>query len=580
MRNEIIKVRVFDDKRLAIDILSGPRYAEAYNRIRQLPESKWQYGTWLAPYTELNVEKLTSLFTPAEMDLDEDARATLRYFELTLRQARKKAKHRWEYIFDDAVPAVPFAFTTTPYKHQIVGLDAVHESEFFGLLMEMGTGKTKVMIDELVWQTQMTDKSVRVLVVCPKTIINTWKKEIAKHAPPTMPVFVERVVSEVKGIETLIAGVRDPARLKIWVINYEIVGTMLEALQKMNFDDVILDESTRIKTGSAKRTKAVIALRDSCRRRFILSGNPVVNTIRDLYWQFEFLAPGLLGFSTEDAFTAATDNIIDVKGRDWTTISGYTMDRLKASIANHSFIVKKKQCLDLPDKVFETIEVEMSSEQNELYEQMLNWFLASLEDTKTTATCAIVQMLRLHQICCGFLRNTSGEEIDIPNATTKTDALRELMDDLDGHKAIIWCRFRHDISTVCKLLDQMRIKYAVMNGDTKQADRDTIEDRFNHDDTLSVIVGEPGTGGLGLTLVGNEEHPCTQVVYFSNDFSLEKRVQSEDRCHRIGMHDKVTYTDIVVGNSIEEKIVERLQSKRSLSEDLRDMESIKRFLLR
>jgi SNF2 family DNA or RNA helicase len=145
-------------------------------------------------------------------------------------------------------------------------------------------------------------------------------------------------------------------------------------------------------------------------------------------------------------------------------------------------------------------------------------------------------------------------------------------------KVLVWVSFQQDIDTISEALTTAGISHMALSGRTPGKERDTVEERFNETD-VRVMIGEAGTGGLGLTLLGSAEMPCSTVVYYSNDYSLTKRLQSEDRCHRIGQTHNVTYIDLVCAKSIDQHIAARLQSKKELSEDMQNMKTIRAALL-
>jgi SNF2 family DNA or RNA helicase len=593
-RRKLFRLSVFDDRRFALTFyrLDSATWDEALERVRQLPERKWSRDLqcWLIPFSAANVEHIRTNFHPEEYDLDEESSVVLRYATTREEIAEKKERRRWEYIFNDVVPPVNFSPYRQPYKHQIVALDALHNSTFFALLMEMGTGKTKVIVDESVWQAQLRlsrgEKPFKVLIVCPRTIQRTWLQEINKDTPPDLPYWAGKMETSIRGMQTLLDMATARVPLKYVITNYEKLGSMGKALKAIKFDMMVLDESTKIKTPSTHRTKNAIEIGETASRRAILTGAPVTNNILDLFSQFQFLEDGILGYSNYHQFKTHFARIAKLAGRRIEKITGYrNLNELKERVARYSFIVRKDQCLDLPPKNFETRYVEMSEKQAELYMQMLETFIATLTnytDPSGTmkAQVIIVQLLRLAQICCGYMKTASGEERPIPGENPKIEALLDIIEQLSPDaKLLVWARFHHDIKTITQVLTNRHIGWVKLTGGMSDRERDQSVELFNGRNQVRVLVGEPGTGGYGLTLLGHPENPCYTVVYYSNDFSLEKRIQSEDRVHRIGQVRPVTYIDIVCEGTVEERIAVALQKKRDLSETIKDISSIKTLLL-
>jgi SNF2 family DNA or RNA helicase len=183
-----------------------------------------------------------------------------------------------------------------------------------------------------------------------------------------------------------------------------------------------------------------------------------------------------------------------------------------------------------------------------------------LEDDMVTAPQVVTQMLRLQQVLSGHLRTDDGELIEIDNR--RIDALHEVLAEVHG-KVLIWSRFRYDIQTITRSLNLAYGNGSAESyfGDTSDADRQRIVDTFqDKDSNLRFFVGNPQTAGLGLTLTA-----ANTVVYYANDFNLETRIQSEDRCHRIGQNNPVTYVDLLAEGTIDERIVKALQGKLDLS---------------
>ena len=421
------------------------------------------------------------------------------------------------------------------------------------------------------------------LVVCPKTVIGTWIRELQKHA--TQPYYVKRLRGSIRGVQDLLEGLQAPQTLKIWITNYDRIRMNMEALTRMRFDVLVADESTYIKSSRAKRTKAMLDLGETAKRRFILTGTPVGNTLLDLFSQFQFLSPGVLGFSSFTHFKYHYGRFVSTE-RGFEKLVGYqSIKELQTKMASCSFVVKKKDCLDLPEKIFEARYVEMGPVQRNLYEQMVSIALADIEgrleaNTTVQAQVVVVQLLRLAQICCGYMKCIDGTEREIPDGQGKIEALQDIIESVDPEeKLCVWARFRWDVKQMIKLLEKMKVSYACLTGKESETERERSITSFSSDNGARVMIGEPSSGGMGVTLIGSEHRPCTTVVYYSNDFSMLKRVQSEDRSHRIGVKQPVTYIDIVCEDSVEERISKVLQAKKELSEAIKDYRAIRALLL-
>lgn len=565
-----VRVTLLNENHLGLILgrMPSEQFQATLALVRKFPERRWKkdWGVWQVPVTQPNLDYLAKHFPDA--DVDPEAKVVLRYEELTEKRAVRQESKRWLYLYGEHKPVIRYDESlTTPYKHQTVALDALHDTEFFGLLMEQGTGKTKVVVDECFWQAKlrMGDPPFRVLVICPKRCMKeVWEKEFAKHANPDIPYWLGLIYTNAKGVSQITEGVKARVPLKVYVTAYDRMPAMWEVYAKLNLDLVVCDESTRIKSPAAQRTRACHALRDHVQRRAILTGSPVVNNVMDLWSQFEFLQPGSLGYSTYASFRSRFAHFRKLNSGHKKVTGARRGEELKLTMAKHSFVVNKDQCLDLPPKSYQMVEVEMTARQRQLYEQMVEDMVASLGQGECTAKSILTQLLRLAQICSGFLPNV-GDFSD-----TKLEALEEKYEEANS-PVLVWARFRHDVEKVAS-----KFNCPTLYGGTRDPDKSVAD--FNSG-RARMMVGHALTGGLGLTLLGPPDDKCHTVVYYSNDFALEPRIQSEDRCHRIGQTHPVTYYDLVCENSVDYRIAERLQEKRDLAEYVKDMDSIKELLL-
>jgi SNF2 family DNA or RNA helicase len=325
-----------------------------------------------------------------------------------------------------------------------------------------------------------------------------------------------------------------------------------------------VDESTTIKTGSAQRTKNIYKLGRFAKYRRILTGSPVTKSPLDLYTQCAFLSPDLLGFSSFFAFQTRYAVLVkkSMGPRSFNQVVGYRrLDELSEKLHPFAFRVTKEECVDLPPKIYTKREVLLTDEQAELYNQMKRMALAMLEDGQMTTTAtALTQLLRLHQICCGHLKTDDGEIREIKN--NRLDALLDCIEEVSG-KVIIWASYTHDILAIERALSKA---YgggcaATYYGATEGEERQKIVTRFQDPDSdLRFFIGQPKTGGYGLTLTA-----ASTMIYYSNSYDLEVRLQSEDRAHRIGQTKSVTYIDLITPKSVDEKIVTALKNKINIA---------------
>lgn len=466
-----------------------------------------------------------------------------------------------------------YNFKTTPYQHQIDVLKDSWDARYYALFMEMGTGKTKVAIDNMALLYE-ADKIDGVLVIAPKGVYDNWvRNEIPTHMPERINHFILRwTATKTQKFENQLNIVtKHPFQgLKIFVMNVEALSTRRGLRAADDFlrynprNMMVVDESTTIKNRKAVRTRNIIALNRNTLYRRILTGSPITRSPLDLFSQCAFLDEKALGYNSYFAFQARYAKVQKrVMGhRIFNQIVGYRrLDELSDKLTRFSRRVLKADCLDLPDKVYMRRDVDLTPDQARIYKEMKKLALARLDNGELATTASVLtQIMRLHQIVCGFLQPDSGEIQEIPS--NRLSALMDIIEEVQG-KAIIWASYTHDIQQIAESLrDGFGAEsVATYYGATPQDQRQEIVERFQDPDSpLRFFVGQPRTGGFGITLTA-----ANTVIYYSNNYDLEIRLQSEDRAHRIGQTNKVTYIDIVAPQTIDEKIIEALRDKINLA---------------
>ena len=464
---------------------------------------------------------------------------------------------------------VNYKYKLKPFDHQTESLTCGWDRTEFGYFMEMGTGKSKVLIDNM-GMLFLAGKINFALVIAPKGVYRNWvAKEIPEHMSDDVPHRVIRWVSgpnkkqkeEMRSVQDNFAG------LTIFVMNVEAFSSlkgqkagewMARALG--DYGMIAIDESTTIKNHKAKRTKSLMKIAAQFKYRRLLTGSPVTKSPMDIFAQTEFLRPGLLGYESYYAFQGryAVTQRRSMGAQAFQQIVGYkNLDELTSNIDRFSFRVLKKDCLDLPEKIYTVRYVTLTDEQAKMYSLLQQQAMLMFDDGEmVSAPAVITQMLRIQQVMSGHLKTDDGEMKYFPSR--RMDALEEITEEHQG-KAIIWSRFRYDIIQITEMLNKKYGKgsAAAYFGDTSDDDRATAVLNFqNPNHPLRFFVGNPATAGYGLTLT-----EANLVVYYANDFNLETRIQSEDRAHRIGQRNNVTYVDLISEGTLDEKIVESLRNK-------------------
>ena len=472
-----------------------------------------------------------------------------------------------------------YKFKTKPYSHQLTALDRSWNKESYAYFLEMGTGKTKVLIDNL---AMLYDKGKvdGALIIAPKGVIGTWyNNELPAHLPDHIENKTVLWQSNITKSQSRKLGTlfKTGETLHILIMNVEAFSTTkgVDFAQKFLGSHntlMAIDESTTIKTPTAKRTKNILKLAANSKYRRIMTGSPVTKNPLDLFSQCEFLDPWLLNFSSYYAFRNryAEMKTLHMHGRQIQVVNGFkNLGELSDKLKEFSYRVLKEDCLDLPDKIFIKRQITLTPDQRKLYEQMKKEAMAILNGKRVTTVNVLTQLMRLHQITCGHFTADDGSFQRIPN--NRVSELMSILEETEG-KAIIWAHYQLDIKDI---ITQVKKEYGPNSlvdyyGLTPQDERQPNIKKFQDDPQCRFMVGTPSTGGYGITLTA-----ANTVIYFSNGYDLEKRLQSEDRAHRIGQKKSVTYVDLMADDTVDEKIVKALRKKINiasevLGEELRD----------
>ena len=473
-----------------------------------------------------------------------------------------------------------YKFKTKPYAHQIKALEKSWNKIAYAYFMEMGTGKSKVLVDNIAMLYDNGNIN-GALIIAPKGVYRNWYSSeipihLASHIQHKMVLWTASTSkAKDKEYQQLFKSDYD---LHILVMNVEAFSTkkgidFAAKFLRTHRTIMAVDESTTIKTPTAKRTKAIVALGKNAIYRRILTGSPITKSPLDLYTQCEFLDEDLLGHGSFYSFRNRYAIMIDRNfgGRRVQIVGGYKrLDELTDILNVFSYRVLKEDCLDLPEKIYIKREIELTEEQKMAYSTMKSAALAQLNGKLATAPHVLTQMMRLHQITCGHLKTDEGDITEL-----KSNRLSELMDVLDEveGKAIIWANYIYDIEHIVTELkkkygdDSVVQYYGAVPSEQRQTNIEKFQDPKSN---YRFFVGNPQTGGYGITLT------CANtVIYYSNGYDLEKRLQSEVRAHRIGQKKSVTYVDLIASKTVDEKIVKALRAKINIAstimgEELKD----------
>jgi SNF2 family DNA or RNA helicase len=487
-------------------------------------------------------------------------------------------------------------YLVPPWKHQLEAIERAKALPHYGLFFEMGAGKTSTTINILRHKFNEGRRVMRTLIFCPPIVIPNWKDEWRMHSKMDPGKIVLLTGSQKHRVDKFLRhayteesedGVFDGvAQGAIFVTNYEalLMKDLYAAMRIWQPECVVFDESHKCKNPTATRTKLADDLVNGefekktgkvihppVPFRYILSGSPVLNSPMDLFAQFLLLDGGETFGRNFFAFRARyfrDKNAGMPKHKyfpNWQIMPG-SLDKMNALIFKKAMRVEKKDCLDLPPMVRQTIKVGMTPAQAKLYKEMKRDLITFLGENQTVvATLAITKALRLMQIASGYVKTVEGDEISLEK-TPKMEALKELLEELTPHsKVLVWAVWRENYAQIRKVCEELGVEYVEVHGDVSpKAKADSVE-RFKTDPTARVLIGHPGSGGIGINLV-----VAPYSIFYSRTFSLEHSLQAEARNHRGGseVHEKITRIDLVCEETIDELATEKLANKIEISDRL------------
>ncbi len=571
-------------------LVRPPKNALDLIKARNIPQRRFDKGrgAWVCRASLANMDYVNMAWANATWD---EASTAAHVTAGALKIERDEIRDRAE-IDLTAVKAATYKYT--PMDHQYTALALARDMPYFAYLMDQGTGKTKVAIDDAAynWRENRIDA---LLVLAPNSVKTNWvmwecHKEdpedidaIEDHMAPDVPVTKGVWISQPDGPEkaewknfedriSALASEGDRHSLVILTVNVDAlnVARCYEFLQEFCFafrTMIVVDESTKIKNRSSKRTKAAMKLRSNCPVARIMSGTPVVKRPLDAFAQFSFLHEDILGFGNFYTFRNRYGVMGGFKGKQ--VLNYKNLDELSESIASCSYRVTKEECLDLPPKVHLKRRTNMTPAQAKAYNTMREELYAEWEGDVIEAPIVLTQLLRFQEIVGGYLPmlDETGERIGThelvpPEKNPKMIDVMDILDEAGDQQFVIWSRFVPEIEALTRLLHGKGYKVAAFYGPVSERERVRIRKSFKRGE-IDGIIGNPAAGGMGI----DEFKVAPLVIYYSNSYDTEARIQSEDRNHRKGseMHDAITYWDIIIPATVDVKIIATMRKNIELS---------------
>lgn len=611
-----------------IDRQRIPSSIARYSWAKRIPERRQSKDgmSWIVGATDFSALVLHHSWPHMKLVfLSDDARVMYLFLLRRFLDQNRSAILTADYKINRVVPEMPSDFIEHPewplMEHQKIGLLASLHREAYALFMEQGTGKTGTAIGRVCLEATRKRRGelpnrpgnkqmYRVLIICPNQVRMNWEREFETFATVPGKVSVMRG-GEINRARNLVDGVRDEPDCA-WsavIMGFGSVPSMMQYLKRADWDLVIVDESHYVKSPQSQRSKLCRELRTFplVRQCMVLTGTPIANTVMDLWAQFEMMAEGMSGFMTFANFRKFYGHF---KPLGKNTSGKKAVEKLvglkhapllQERLARTAFMLTKKEArLNLPDKMHDIVEVEMTPDQAKVYKTMADHLAVSIggiDDKTMSADHILTQLLRLAQITSGHVKYDAkidpvtleklgkGETEQIKGGNPKVEALVELLAD-EGKdpngKTIVWACFVEDIRVISERLTAEGIGHRTYFGGTSEKAREQAVLDFNTDPEVKVFIANPETAKEGLNLIGYDywnKEPTQSTytdreVFFSQNWSMLARTQAEDRAHRKGTRQPVMITDLCIPGTIDEEIRARVLQKRETALMVQDVREI------
>lgn len=472
-------------------------------------------------------------------DVTDKAQASLNHIGEKYRESRRNLKIATRKFKTTGETDIPVPLRSVPYEHQVRGYGFCSQVPSSGLFADQGTGKSLMAI-AVAGRRYLDGEVTRVVVVSPKTVKSVWPRELRSHAGYEWSASVNKKPPTGDGC-------------LFWVMSYGEVKGLTKEIRKWKPEMIIADESHRLKN---RDTKTFKSFRDACVKipyRLLLTGTPIGKCISEAWSQFNIIDKDLFG-----SFSSFKDRYLVMGGYMNYSVVGYKNEaEFYDKFHSLSFRVTKDECLDLPPVSYQRIYVEASQKLREQYDHFAQQLFLDTKNGEVTAPGQAVAQMKLRQIAGGTVKTDDGILSKI--SSVKVSALREFLEDRLNDKTIVFFSFVHEMDAAEKVCKNLGIKYLRLSGSTPQGQRDTFESRFQGHRGPCVAIIQCTTGAEGLTL-----HSANYALFYSPSFSYVAYAQARDRINRIGQKRAVTIGFLIVENTMDERVVEVLESNGQL----------------
>jgi SNF2 family DNA or RNA helicase len=552
--------------------------------LRDLEETTTTYATWKERILRLPASRLAydglietwQLHWKNEYEVVVSPSAKELFAKLKKKSAEAKEILKLKAQNAVTVDDYEFGGEFPPWDHQIKCFGLAKGRPAFGFFMEMGTGKSRVIIDEAAYLYENDLIDLCLVIAYPSGVPAQWIEEaVPTHIPERIKYkpWVRRPGKKIP------EEIFEPCKeLKFYAINVESLQVqsgkdLIEKILKSIPNKRVLlvfDESTTLKNSQSKRSKFAFTLIQYANYRRILTGCPISQGLHDLYSQFKLLDVDIIGATSLTGFRNRYCKMGRIEYRE---IIGYkNVSELMERVHGYTYRVRKSECMDLPPKVFINVPIELTPEQAKYYKQMKNDLFIALENGEIIdGAMGVARVLRLQQIVCGHLPDIKNEKTVgwTPIKNHRLDRVKHILKSVDG-KTIISSRFSADITQMKLMLGDEAVEYS---GKVGQSGKEEAKYLFKNDPYVKYLIGQTQAISHGLDMPY-----ANNMISYARDYSFERWKQIQDRIHRGGQTKQCNYYIFLTPNSVDILIDDVLRKKYNFQKKCLDEEYLKKFL--
>lgn len=455
------------------------------------------------------------------------------------------------------------------WAHQEKAIELARFKQHLALFYDLGTGKTATII-KILEEEYVKNGFQRTLIFAPLSVCAQWEREFRRFSSLPEHYFLVLTQSGKKR-SSAIGPYLEQGLPCIIITNYEAIGIddFYKKLLKFSPTILVCDESQKLKNIRSSRFKKILPLASAAKRRFLMTGTPVLNSLLDLFGQYKILDESILGhnfyvfrakyFYDANAQWAGKQNYFP-NWKPWSS----SAEEVGSLIASNSIQAKKSECLDLPPLHKITLDVCLSDQQKKVYKMMEKSFVAELNGKYSIAEIAMTKILRLQQIVSGFLAPENEEASVWFDKNPRMEALGDLLDSISGDKVIIWTVFKPTYRKLNELCIKLGRSTTFLTGLESAAQKEESIQRFTKG-SINTLIANPAAGGVGVNLT-----EAKYAIYYSKGYSLEQYLQSEARNYRGGsdQHDRITHYHLSAVDTIDEVITKALLNKKDIGDTI------------